>query len=98
MSRPSQPEVGVREVLYFLAEVAVYVAVAWWAFTRELAPALRWLLAIGLVAAFAIPWALLASPKARWPLPGWADTMFRIVWFGLGFVAAVLASPLVSLG
>ena len=88
MNRAAEPTIGIREALYFLAEMAVYVAVIWWAFTRDLQPGWRWLLAFGLVVVFATPWALLVSPMARWPLTGWADVAFRVLWFGLGLLAA----------
>jgi len=88
-SRPA-PDIGWREVAYFLAEVVVYVLVVWWSLALQGPLLLRLLLAIGLFAAFAITWGLLVSPKAKWPLRGRADTAFRIVWFGLGLAAGTL--------
>lgn len=87
--RAEIPRIGWREVGYFLAEVAVYVAIAWWGLTRADSFMLGLLLALGLVSIFAGSWGLLASPKAMWPLRGIADTAFRIAWFGFGLAAAI---------
>ena len=77
------------DILYFLAEVAVYVAVVWWGLTREISTPARWVLAVGLFAVFAVSWGLVAAPRASWHLPGAADLAFRLIWFGLGLAAAV---------
>ncbi|MET3805929.1 hypothetical protein ABIB25_002937 [Nakamurella sp. UYEF19] len=78
------------DVLYFVAEILVYVAVAWWGFTRDVPGPLRWCLALGLLVLFAVTWGLLASPRATFPLHGVADAAFRIAWFGLGAAAAIV--------
>ncbi|MDO9484906.1 MAG: DUF2568 domain-containing protein [Actinomycetota bacterium] len=86
---PRTPQVGWGEVGYFLAEVAVYVSIAWWGLTRtdSLLPGL--LLAAVLLILFAASWGLLVSPKAKWPLRGVADSAFRVVWFACGLAAAI---------
>ena len=81
---------GPVDVVVFLAEVSVLVAVGWWGATRGVAAPLEVLLAVGLVTAFAVAWGAWAAPKATWPLAGAADVAFRVVWFGLG-AAALLA-------
>lgn len=43
-----------RDVAYFLAEVAVYVAVVWWGFSRAVPSVARWGLGVGLLAVFAV--------------------------------------------
>ena len=78
------------DVLYFLAEVAVYVAVAWWGFSRAVPTVARWGLAVGLLAVFAASWGVFAAPGAVLPLQGWLDPAFRVLWFGLGIAAAIM--------
>ncbi len=78
------------DILYFLAEVGVYVAIVWWAFTRDIPTIARWVLGLGLLAVFAVSWGLLAAPKASMALHGLPDVLFRLLWFGLGFAAAVV--------
>lgn len=78
-----------RDVAYFLAEVAVYVAVVWWGFSRAVPSVARWGLGVGLLAVFAVSWGVCAAPGASLPLHGWLGTAFRVVWFGLGLAAAV---------
>ncbi len=84
------PSIRFRDMLYFLAELAVYAAVAWWGFTRDAPLALRLLLGLGGVIAFAVSWAVLASPKASIPLRGLANVAFRAGWVGLGAVAGMV--------
>ena len=83
------PGVGPVDVLVFLAEVGVLVAVGWWGATRGVAVPARVVLAVGLVTAFAVAWGSWASPKATWPLTGAASVAFRVAWFGLGAAAAL---------
>jgi hypothetical protein len=85
---------GVRlfDVFYFLAEMAVYAAVVWWAVTQDSAVVVRVLLAVGGVAVFATAWAIFAAPRAPVRLPGALDAAFRIVWFGLGASAGLAAA------
>ena len=40
------------DVLYFLGELAVYVSVAWWGFTRDVPVVMRLLLGVGGIAVF----------------------------------------------
>lgn len=78
------------DVLYFIAEIVVYIAVAWWGFSRELPGLLRWCLGLGGPVVFAVTWGLLASPRAKFALHETADTLFRVVWFGLGAAAVIV--------
>ena len=78
------------DILYFLAEMAVYVAVAWWGFSRDVPVLARWALGLGLLAVFAVTWGLLAAPHASFALSGFADVLFRVLWFGLGLAAAIV--------
>lgn len=77
------------DVGYFVAELGVYAAVVWWAFTRDVPSPARWAIAVTGVVVLAASWGAFASPKAPYSLPGWWDTLFRCVWFGLGAAAAV---------
>ncbi len=84
---------GVFDVLYFLAELASYAAIALFGMTRHLPLAARILLAAGGVVLFATAWALFAAPNdPKWPLHGAADTLFRLAWFGLVLGAACAAA------
>ena len=80
--------VRVYDVLYFLAEMAAYVAVVWWAVTRPVPLAARVGLGVLVLVVFAIAWALFAAPRAPLPLSGAADVAFRAGWFGLAAIAA----------
>ena len=77
------------DVLYFLAELAVYVAVTWWGFTRDVPAVARWGLGLGGLVVFAVVWGLFAAPRAPVRMHGGAGLTFRIVWFGLGAAAVV---------
>ena len=77
-------------LLYFLAELAVYVAVAWWGFTRDVPTAARWGLGLGGIVVFAGLWGVFAAPRARVPLHGAVGLTFRVLWFGLGAAAAAV--------
>ena len=59
-------------------------------FTRDIPTAAGWILAIGLLAVFAVSWGLLAAPRASWALHGIPDVLFRVLWFGLGLTAAII--------
>jgi hypothetical protein len=83
-------ELKLVDVMYFLAEILVYVAIAWFGFTRDVPDVVRWCLGLGGVAVFAVSWGLFASPRAGFALHGTADTAFRVLWFGLGAAAAVV--------
>ncbi len=80
----------IADVLYFIAELLVYAAVAWWGFSREVPGLVRWCLGLGGVAVFAATWGVLASPRANFALQGAAGLLFRVVWFGLGATAAIV--------
>lgn len=77
------------DVLAFLAELAVYVALVWWGSTREVAPGVRGLLAVGGVVVFAGTWAVFSAPRATKPLRGPAGIAFRVAWFGSGFAVGL---------
>lgn len=81
--------ITVVNVLYFLAEAAVYVFLFWWGITREVSSPLKLVLAIALVSVFALAWGVFASPGAMLALPGVADLIFRVVWFAAGAAAAI---------
>ena len=84
---------GALDVLYFLAELASYLAVGWFGLTRHLPLAARILVAASGVILFATTWALFAAPNdPKWPLHGAADTAFRLAWFGLALGAACAAA------
>lgn len=78
------------DVLYFLAELAVYTAVVWWGLSRDASTPVRWLLATGGLSTLAISWGLVAAPRAIFALHGVGDVAFRVAWFGCGLIAAVI--------
>jgi Protein of unknown function (DUF2568) len=90
LSRRAESVRNVNLALRFLLELAVYGAVLYWGLTHL--PGLARKLAFGLggPVLLAVLWALFASPRARWPLHGWALVAFEIAWFGAG--AAALAA------
>ncbi len=79
----------ITDMLYFFAELLVYVALAWWGFTRAVPVPIRWCLGLGGVTLFAASWGVFAAPRASIALHGAAGTSFRLVWFGIGAAAAV---------
>ncbi len=81
--------IGVADLLWFVAEVAVYIAVAWWGVAHDVPVAARTALGIALVGAFAAGWGTFVAPRARVPLRGAASVVFRVVWFGPGAAAAL---------
>jgi hypothetical protein len=87
MSRATTDPVGLIDVLYFTAELAVYVVVAWWGFSRSVPAVGREALGLAAIIAFAAAWGMFAAPNASLALHGVAGVTFRIVWFGLGAAA-----------
>lgn len=81
----------VNLALAFLLELAVLVAVGYWGFTLDAHWAVRVLAGIGAPLLLAVLWGLFASPKATYPLHGFANAAFQTGWFGSGGVALVLA-------
>lgn len=77
-------------MLYFLAELAVYVSVSWWGFTQDSAAGIRGLLGLGTIVVFAAAWAAFAAPRAAIPLRGMAIVAFKLAWFGLGAAAGLV--------
>lgn len=75
---------AVSGVLAFLVEIGVYVAAGWWGFTRRAHLVLRLLLAMSLVAVFAVVWGLFGAPSAVHPLHGTARAALELCWFGAG--------------
>ena len=82
------------DLLYFVAEMAAYVAVVWWGLTQPVPLVARLGLGVGALAVFATAWGLFAAPRAAVPLTGAAGIAFRVGWFGLAALAgaAVLAT------
>jgi hypothetical protein len=83
------PSIRFSDVLYFLAELAVYVVMAWWGLTRDVPVVFGALLGVGGVAVLAAAWAIFAAPRARIPLHGIANVVFRVAWFGIGAAAGL---------
>ena len=71
----------------FLLELAVLFAVGSWGFTLSLGLPFRLVAGIGAPVLMAVIWAILAAPKASFPLQGAAGAAFRIAWFGVGALA-----------
>ncbi|MEU8622199.1 YrdB family protein [Streptomyces sp. NPDC048623] len=83
--------VGALDVLAFGAELAVYAAAGWWAWTRPARRAVRLGGAVVAVAGLALLWGRFAAPAAGHPLHGAARAAFEICWFGAGALAAFRA-------
>ncbi|MFF3609480.1 YrdB family protein [Streptomyces sp. NPDC002463] len=81
----------VLDVAAFGAELAVYAAGGWWAWTRPGRRAVRLLVAVLAVAELAVLWGLFAAPTAAHPLHGAGRVAFELCWFGAGAVAAFRA-------
>ena len=79
------------DVLALGAELAVYAAACWWAWTRPGRRALRLPAVVLVVAGLAVPWGQFAAPTADHPLHGAARAVFEICWFGTGALAAFRA-------
>ncbi|MFE1316777.1 YrdB family protein [Kitasatospora phosalacinea] len=82
----------------FVAELAVYAAVARWGWSlplRGLRPRRPWrtpvrlLLACAAVVGLAVLWGWFAAPTADRPLHGAARVVFEVCWFGAGAAAAL---------
>ncbi|GAA2097202.1 hypothetical protein GCM10009759_27140 [Kitasatospora saccharophila] len=79
----------VLDVPAFAAELAVYAAVARWAWRG---PGRRWVrlaAAVGAVAVLAVLWGRFAAPTADRPVHGAARAAFELCWFGTGAAAAL---------
>ncbi|MCK9897091.1 YrdB family protein [Frankia sp. AgB32] len=77
--------------LAFVLELAVYVAVALWAYLTVNAG--RWLKvgsALGAVVVMAVLWSLFGAPSATVSLADPALVAFQSVWFALGVLALVV--------
>ncbi|MEU2233667.1 YrdB family protein [Streptomyces vietnamensis] len=79
------------DVAAFGAELAVYTAAGWWAWTRPGRRAVRLSVAVSAVTGLAVLWGQFAAPTAGHPLHGAARAAFEICWFGAGAVAAFRA-------
>lgn len=84
-----RPGVSGADVAWFVAELAVYGSVGWWAATRALPLLAQIGLAVLVVVVMAVLWGVFAAPRAVRPLPGAAGVGFRVVWFGAGVLALV---------
>lgn len=74
----------------FLLELAVYVAVAWWAYRIPDGTLMSVVAALAAIAVMGVLWAVLAAPQAPFALYGAVRIAFEVVWVGVG-VAAFLA-------
>jgi hypothetical protein len=83
--------VAAVDVLAFGAELAVYAAAGWWAWTRPGRRALRLAVAVLVVAPLAVLWGQFAAPTADHPLHEAARAVFEICWFGASALAAFRA-------
>ncbi|MFC5908650.1 DUF2568 domain-containing protein [Streptacidiphilus monticola] len=79
------------DVLAFGAELAVYAAAGWWAWTRPGRRGARLGVAVIAVALLALAWGAFAAPAAARPLHGLARGLFEACWFGAGGLAALRA-------
>lgn len=75
----------------FGAELAVYAAAAWWAWTGPARRATRLLAAVLAVTGLAVLWGRFAAPAAAHPLHGAARAAFELCWFGAGALGAYRA-------
>ncbi|WP_433237517.1 YrdB family protein [Streptosporangium sp. CA-135522] len=79
---------SITELIWFAAELAVYVAVGYWGLGRS--TRLRRLGAmVGGIALFATVWGLFCAPQATYPLVGAVKVAVEAVWFAAGAVAFV---------
>lgn len=84
--------VTVSDVAWFVAELAVYVGVAWWGATRPLPVVGRIILAVIGITLMGLSWGFFAAPQAAHPLSGSVNIIFRVVWFSLGALALATAA------
>lgn len=75
------------EIVRFFCEIAVYLSVAIVALSMTAPTWQRIAIAAGAVLAMGLGWGLLASPKAPFPLRGFARTAFETAWFAVGPLA-----------
>jgi hypothetical protein len=75
----------------FLQELAVLAAAGYWGFSLPAGLAVRLIAALAAPALLAFGWGMLAAPRARVVLPGWARTAFVTSWFAAGAVALAAA-------
>ncbi|AKU14790.1 YrdB family protein [Luteipulveratus mongoliensis] len=88
---------SLSDVAMFLLELAVYVAVAWWAFNLTDTFLLGVVLALVAIAVMGTIWAAFGSPQARWPVYGFPRIMLELLWFGAGVLALFAAgTPIVA--
>jgi hypothetical protein len=80
---------GASALLAFLLEMAVYVALGHWAFTRSATAGRirRWAAALAAVLAAALVWGQFGAPTAAHPLHGVGRAVLELVWFGAGALA-----------
>ncbi|MDR0343888.1 MAG: YrdB family protein [Nocardiopsaceae bacterium] len=75
----------------FLQELAVLAAAGYWGFSLPAGLAVRLIAMLAAPALLAFGWGMLAAPRARVVLPGWARTGFVTAWFAAGAVALAAA-------
>ncbi|MBP2705451.1 YrdB family protein [Microbispora sp. RL4-1S] len=78
------------DLIWFVAEMAVYVSVGYWGFARTTWPR-RLGMAIGGIVLFATVWGLYCAPLATFPLDGAAKVAVEAAWFAAGAAALVAA-------
>lgn len=76
----------------FLLELAVLVAVGYYAFTLRTSTAVHLIVGIGGPVVMAVLWGVFASPNASVPLHGVVNAAFQLAWFGVGVLALLLAN------
>ncbi|MEY9874577.1 heme A synthase [Streptacidiphilus sp. MAP12-33] len=81
----------VVDVLGFAAELAVYAAAIWWAWTLRRPRVVRLAVAVVALVLLAAVWGEWAAPTAAHPLHGAGRAAFEICWFGAGALAALRA-------
>lgn len=77
------------EAAMFVLELAVYIAVAYWAFHLTDHFWLGVVLALVAIAVMGTVWSLLGSPQSPYALTGPVRIVFELAWFGLGVLAFV---------
>lgn len=87
--------IGPFDVVAFMLEVAVLVAVGYWGFTLRQGIGVRVLAGICGPVLMAVLWGLFGAPTATPHLPGLLDPAFRVLWFIIGGLALAAADHIV---
>lgn len=86
-TRAGTSRVRLADVALFVLELAVYVAVAWWAYNLVDNVILKAALALVAITVMGLIWARYGSPHARRPVYGVARMALWLLWFGAGVAA-----------